>query len=265
MFLLNSLTIVILFVLSLILPVTSFLLPMYKIKKMQNLSIKKNILANIVAMIVITFINPLLLAIYILFYLSIELLYYYFNKKLSNVKKFDRIVITSIVISFFMGILGYFLRDDFVKNINFVMEAYKNNMNLTTAEATQLLLYIKNNALFFLFDYAVLCVFFIYISVDFKNYKKWEFSFEWLVVYIIPFFMIHILKIDNFYTRNIMEIGQAIFTFFGIKTLYSFISEYSKFKGLNNLLAFITAILCPFATFVIGVLGSFFYKNKDKN
>ena len=82
MFLLNSLTIVILFVLSLILPVTSFLLPVYKIKKMQNLSIKKNILANIVAMIVITFINPLLLAVYILFYLSIELLYYYFNKNI---------------------------------------------------------------------------------------------------------------------------------------------------------------------------------------
>lgn len=264
MFLLNSLTIVILFLLSLVLPVTAFFLPVYKIKKMQNLSIKKNIAVNIVAMIILTIINPILLAIYIFFYLSIELLYYYFNKKLPNVKKFDRIVITSIVISFFMGIFTYLLRDEFIKNINLVMNAYKENMHLTTAEAKELLEYISSNSLNFLFDYAILCVFFIYIAVDFKNYAKWEISFEWLVLYIIPFFMIRLLKIDNFYTQNFMQIGQSIFTFYGIKSMYNFISGFSKFKGLNNLLAFITAIVSPFATFLIGVVDSFFYKDTEK-
>lgn len=264
MFLLNSITIVILFLLSLVLPVTAFLLPVYKIKKMRHLSLKKNITVNIIVMIILALINPILVAIYIFFFISIEFLYYYFNKKLPNVKKFDRIIITSIVISFFIGIFIYLLKDEFIKNINLVMEAYKTNMHLTTAEAKELLEYISNNALHFVFDYAILCVFFIYTAVDFKNFAKWKISFEWLIIYIIPFFMIRLLKIDNFYTQNILQIGQSIFTFYGIKSMYSFISGFSKFKGLNYALAFITAIISPFATFLIGVVDSFFYKDTEK-
>lgn len=257
MFFINTLTIVALFILSLIVPVTSFILPVYKIKKMKNLTFRSKILANLLAIIIIAIISPKLLIIYFIFFMLIEIIYYYFNNIRTSIKTFDRIVITTIAVTLTMGIFTYSIREEFIKDIQYVMNVYKANFNLNHAEVLEIFKYMKENALYYLFDYSMLSIFFTYICLDLKNYQKWNVSFEWLLVYIIPFFIIHIFKIDNFYISNIMNIGEVIFTFYGIKTAYSFFMKYIKFNVLSNFMAFGLAILFPFASFLIGVLGAF--------
>ena len=54
MFLLSSvLSIVLLFLLSLLMPVMSFALPFYKIKKMKNFTFREKLIANIIVIILI--------------------------------------------------------------------------------------------------------------------------------------------------------------------------------------------------------------------
>lgn len=61
MILLSSvLTIILLFLLSLLMPVMSFALPVYKIKKMKDFSCREKLVANIVVMGAIAVINPML-------------------------------------------------------------------------------------------------------------------------------------------------------------------------------------------------------------
>lgn len=257
MFLVSSLTIVILFVFSLIMPVMSFALPVYKIKKMKNFTFRQKIIANLIAMIVIGIIDPMLLILYIGFFITIEVAYYYFKKIKYSIKKFDRMILTTILITIFMSMLILFLKEDINKNIQLLMEIYEKNLDLTKVESLEIFNGIKESIIFYIFTYSMLCVFLTYVSLDVLDYENWEISFEWLLLYIIPYFLIKIWKIENFYILNIMDIGEIIFIFFGIKTIYKFLGENIKYKAINNMLAIISALLFPFGTFIIGVLGGF--------
>lgn len=265
MFLLNSLTIVILFAISLLIPITGFLLPVYKIQKLKVLTSRQRIIVDGLAILIIGVVNPIFLIIYLLFFTNIEIFYHIFNKVLSKVKKFDRIVATTIFISCFAIGISYFFREDLAMLSDLFIKSYRKNTTLTLAELKDILHHLKSNAMYYVTYYVMTIVYFVYMSVDAANYKNWKSSFEWLLIYIIPFFMIHVLDIDNFYTRNIMEIGELIFTFFGIKTIFAFLSKYSKINMLNNLASFIIAMAFPHATFIFGVLGSYWNKDIEQN
>lgn len=253
----SSLTIVLLFLLSLLMPVMSFTLPIYKIKKMKNFSNKEKIIINVLVMGIISLINPLLLFFYIGFFLIIEFFYQLFNIKFYQVKKFDRIVIISIIVTLFMGLLLFLIKDEINNNINLLMEVYEKNLHLNKAESLEIFNGIKNSFLYYIFIYSILNIFMMYISLDLDDYSNWKISFEWLLMYIIGYFLIHLFKIDNFYINNIFDIGESIFIFFGIKTFYSMLSSKIKYKGINNMLAVMIALLFPFGTFILGVLGGF--------
>lgn len=111
MFLISStLSVVLLFILSLLMPVMSFTLPIYKIKKMKRFTSKEKIIVNIVAMLLIALINPWLLLFYIGFFVVIEGLYKYFIYKGDKVKKFDRIIIISLLVTVIMGGIVIFIK-----------------------------------------------------------------------------------------------------------------------------------------------------------
>ena len=243
MFLLSSvLSIVLLFLLSLLMPVMSFALPIYKIKKMKNFTFREKLIANIIVIILIGL---------------IESLYNYFISKGDKVKKFDRIVIISLVTTALMTGLLFLLKDDINNNMGLLMEVYEKNFQISKAESLEVFEMIKNSAVYYIFIYAILSVFAMYISLDIKDYSQWEISFEWLLIYLLGYFAIHLFKIDNFYTNNILGIGECIFIFFGVKTLYSVFSKKIKYKGIANMIAVMLGLLFPFGTFVIGVFGGF--------
>lgn len=263
MFLISStLSVVLLFILSLLMPVMSFTLPIYKIKKMKRFTSKEKIIVNIVAMLLIALINPWLLLFYIGFFVVIEGLYKYFIYTGDKVKKFDRIIIISLLVTVIMGGLLFLLKDDINNNMGLLMEIYEKNFQISRSESLEIFNMIKDSSLYYIFIYSILTVFMMYVSLDIKDYSEWKISFEWLLLYVIGYFIIHLFKIDNFYINNIFDIGECIFVFFGIKTLYSMFSKKIKYKGLSNMLAVTVALLFPYGTFLIGVLGGF---KIDKN
>ena len=152
----SSLTIVLLFLLSLLMPVMSFTLPIYKIKKMKNFSNKEKIIINVLVMGIISLINPLLLFFYIGFFLIIEFFYQLFNIKFYQVKKFDRIVIISIIVTLFMGLLLFLIKDEINNNINLLMEVYEKNLHLNKAESLKIFNGIKDSFLYYIFIYSIL-------------------------------------------------------------------------------------------------------------
>lgn len=258
MFLLSSvLSIVLLFLLSLLMPVMSFALPIYKIKKMKNFTPREKMIVNVVVMALIALINPWLLLFYVGFFMVIEFLYKYFNYMGSSIKKFDRIVIISLIVTVVMGVLLFLMKDDINSNLGLLMEAYEKNFQISKAESMEIFEMIKEDSLYYIFLYSILSTFIMYISLDINDYSDWEISFEWLLIYIVGYFAIHLFKMDNFYINNIMNIGESIFIFFGVKTLYSLFGKKMKYKGISNMLAVMVGLLFPFVTFIIGVLGGF--------
>lgn len=258
MFLLSSvLSIILLFFLSLLMPVLSFALPIYKIKKMKRFTTKEKMIANLIVILVISIVNPWLVFFYVGYFMVIEFLYNYFNTRASGVKKFDRIVIISTVVTIIMAFMMFLLKDDINNNVELLMKVYEQQFKISRAESMEIFSIIEANALYYIFIYAILSTFLIYVSLDVRDYAEWKISFEWLLIYVIGYFAIHLLKIDNFYINNLLQIGEAIFVFFGVKTLYSYFMKMIKYKGISNMLAIMIALGFPFGTFLIGVLGGF--------
>ncbi len=258
MILLSSvLTILLLFLLSLLMPVMSFALPVYKIKKMKSFSCREKIVINIIAMGAIVVINPILLYFYIGFFLMIEVLYEYFKKGTIGIKKFDRIVIISIVVTTLMGFLLFCLRDKIDANMDILLEFYQKNFQISKVESIKIYEEMKENFIYYTFIYSILNVFVVYVSLDSDDYHRWEISFEWLLIYTVSYFMIHLLKIDNFYVVNALNIGETIFIFYGIKSIYATLYEKIKYKGIDNAIAVMIGLLFPFGTFLLGVFKGF--------
>ncbi|STO31244.1 Uncharacterised protein [Fusobacterium necrogenes] len=258
MFLISSvLSIILLFFLSLLIPVLSFTLPIYKIKKMKRFTTKEKVIINIIIIFLIAIINPWLLFFYVGFFMVIEFLYNYFNNIRNNIKKFDRIVIISIITTVIMAFVLFLLREEINNNIELLMKVYEQQFQITRLESMEIFSMIKENFLYYIFVYSILSVFLVYVSLDIKDYNEWTISFEWLLIYVISFFFIYLLKIDNFYISNFLQIGETIFLFFGIKTLYSYFMSLIKQINISNILAIIVAFMFPFGTFLVGVLGGF--------
>ena len=257
MFVVHGMAVAALFMISLMMPIFSFLLPVYKIKKMRDLDFKQKVLINIIAIILIILMNPMLLGVYIGFFIVIELFYYYFEKINYSIKKFDRITITAIIVTAFMAGIFLFVKKDIDANIGTLMDIYQQRTNFSMEDVQMIFKELKANSLWLMFTYSMLCSFMTYFSLDKKDYEKWEVSYGWILIYIITFFISKIFKIDNFYTNNILGIGECIFIFFGVKTLYSVFSKKIKYKGIANMIAVMLGLLFPFGTFVIGVFGGF--------
>ena len=257
MFVVHGMAVAALFMISLMMPIFSFLLPVYKIKKMRELDFRQKVLINIIAIMLIILMNPMLLSIYIGFFIVIELFYYYFEKINYSVKKFDRITITAVVITAFMVGIFFLVKKDIDANIGTIMEMYQQRTNFSMEDVQVIFKEIKLNSLWLIFTYSMLCSFMTYFSLDKKNYENWEISYGWVLIYITTFFAAKIFKIDNFYINNLMEIGKVIFIFFGLKSIYTALNKILKIRILNSFIAIFTSVMFPFLTFVIGVVSGF--------
>ena len=65
---------------------------------------------------------------------------------------------------------------------------------------------LKKHWLVNIFSTSILCTFGIYIALEKKKDEIWELSFEWLLIYIIPFFILNLTSINNHYLQEIIKI-----------------------------------------------------------
>lgn len=184
MFVVHGMAVAALFMISLMMPIFSFLLPVYKIKKMRDLDFKQKVLINIIAIILIILMNPMLLGVYIGFFIVIELFYYYFEKINYSIKKFDRITITAIIVTAFMAGIFLFVKKDIDANIGTLMDIYQQRTNFSMEDVQMIFKELKANSLWLMFTYSMLCSFMTYFSLDKKDYEKWEVSYGLSLIHI---------------------------------------------------------------------------------
>ncbi|MCK5779741.1 MAG: hypothetical protein KAH04_01915, partial [Psychrilyobacter sp.] len=244
-----ALNIVILFLMSTMVPLASFLLPVYKIKKMPKLNLKDRVVVNLIASIGIYLFDSKLFYVYIGFYLFIEGLYYIFER--SSMDIFDRIFISTIGST----VIGYFLLINLVgtptETMSLMEKIYSEYLKLDPTVLKKIMEYIKTNLLFIVFTYVLVINYFTYFLLKGKEYRKWKMSYLWIILFIATFFIWKVLKIDNFYIKNIYSISTLIYVIYGVKVLYSMVRARIKWKIYGKVLAIVTALFFPIAVFIL--------------
>ncbi|MGL4307427.1 hypothetical protein [Cetobacterium sp. SF1] len=257
MFLLSSIVIVFLFLLCISMPLVSFILPVYKIKKMSTLGIKERLIVNVIAMGILAYLDLMFLLLYVTFFLVIEGLYYYFKNFKNNIGIFDRIFITSIITTAIMGLYSYFIKDDIYSTMKMLKAVYETKFGMSPTEIQRAFNILKDYYIFTLFIYSGIATYFTYYILERNNYKNWEISYKWTILYMIGFFVEKYIKSDIFYGTNILEIGKLIYIIFGIKVIYSMLNQRINLTGINKIVSVIIGGTFPSLTFILGAIKSF--------
>lgn len=254
---LAALNIFALFLLALMVPFVSFMLPVYKIKKMRKLNIRGRIVANILAMGAIALMDVTLLFAYIGVFIVIETLYYYFEKFKSDMGIFDRMFISTSVVTCLALIFSLLVTKDTAA----IMEANKNLyvdvMKLDPKQVEEIFSYISKNSLFIMFIYSFICNYLTYFTLKSETYGAWEMSYKWIIIYMLAFFSTRFIGSENFYLNNLLNISKTMYMVFGIKVICSIFGKKFSIKGVTKFLAIMIAATFPTAVFILGALNSF--------
>lgn len=256
-FITTGITIAALFLISTSMPLLSWCLPYYKIKKLKEKGLKTNIIVNIFAMLAIGWVDYHILVPYILVYGVIEGLYWYFEKNTKiKVEMFDRIFITAILVTTFMVIIGYVNNIQVGENLAKIKEIYEQQTTFTKFEIDLAFKYIKENILYLGVVYTTYTTFLVYYLIEKKSYYKWEVSYYWLIPYIILFFLERYGNIDSILITNGLEIFKIVYILYFMRAMASFFAIKIKYQGFCFALGFVTAMLFPNISFIFGVIAS---------
>lgn len=250
-----TLNIILLFLTSSLIPLVSFILPAYKIKKMPKLNSKHRLFANLISGGVIYFIDDKLFFVYVGFFLLLEGMYYAFER--SSIEIFDRIFISTAVTT----AMGYLFMRVFIGTPNDLVTIldgiYREYLILDQTMITTMMGYVKQHLLFVMFTYSLIINYFTYFILKGKTYRKWNISYLWVLIYIVTFFIDKTLKINNFYVKNLYSITTLIYVIYGIKVLYNMFRARIKWRVYGKGLAIVAACFFPIGIFILGVMNSF--------
>lgn len=258
--------------LSMIMPLMGFTLLIYKIKNVPMFRKKEWFLVTLISMILIggidLYVSPVNYKIgieffnmdslknlmgYILIFLPIELLYYQFNGRKFMIPVFDRIIITGIITTITVYFYLKFLNID----ENLLKEVVKEVNNIDERSVNIVFNFIKNHVYYLIYSYILFITYVTYYSFGKKSFPVWRISYGWLLLYIIPFFLIRFGHIQNVYLTNIMLIVKISFVVYGIKIVYNFIKMKINSDIICQMLAVILCLNFQNITFIIAGLLSF--------
>lgn len=254
---LNIFVVIYLFIGGLIFPFISYMLPLYKIRKV-NKNILNIFLVNIASLIVIYYFNEHLAVYYVIGPCLIEFLFYilFNNRKIRSI--YDKCVIGALVTS--IAITYYFQLNIGTIKQNLLLYL---NTNILQDTIDKEILYqginlILNNMFLIVFFTVYMSFILIYFSILKIGYQHWSISPLWILFFVIPIVLDRILNINNLYLQYMLEISKTIYLFFGIKSLYKLLcNNNNKMSFLKHLFSVIIGINLPFATFIFGALMSF--------
>jgi hypothetical protein len=250
-----TLNIILLFIVSSLVPMGSFILPVYKIKNMPKLDSKDRLFANLISGGVIYFIDDKLFFMYVGFFLVLEGAYYIFER--TNIAIFDRILITTIITTLVdYAYIGAFVGTP-ANLIKLMDKTYSEYMNLDKEALKIVINYMKDNLMFIIFTYLLIINYLTYFLLKGKSYRKWKISYLWIILYIGTFFVEKTLHIENFYIKNLYKITTLVYVIYGIRVLYTIFRKKLKMRVYGKLLAIATAIYFPIIIFILGAINSF--------
>ena len=255
-------TIIMYFFLSLFVPFLTYLIPYYKITKVNLYKKKYSLAINILVALILFHINPGYLLIYLIFPYTMEFTFYLFNKLTRRIQVYNRIVIMSIIPTILILIYLYINRVEIIRIINLLsqLEEFKKLGIEYIRKFQETMMDISQNIVFQVFKFVFLATIFLFLTLIPATYKMWKLSCYWIIPYVVILWSQRFLNISHniFWENNILEVIKYIFVWYGIKNLYVLIEKIGvKSNILKHGVSMLLGLSYPMAVFVIGALASF--------
>ena len=268
--LMSAATIVLYFFLSLFLPFLAYLIPYYKITRVNLYKKKYSLAVNIVVALILVFINPGYLMLYLIFPYAMEFMFYLFNKIAKRMQVFNRIVLMSVVPTILISLYLYANMDMINYTMNYMitnlprMKDIVEQVGIETVVAVQKsiqesLALVSNYYIFGAFFVVIVSYFFLFLNLIPSTYKLWKISCYWLIPYMLILWA-HKYNISSnlLIENNILECIKWMYVLYGIKVMYSLLDRIGvKANIIKHAISMMIGLQYAPFVFILGALVSF--------
>ena len=268
--LMSAATIVLYFFLSLFLPFLAYLIPYYKITRVNLYKKKYSLAINIVVALILVFINPGYLMLYLIFPYAMEFMFYLFNKIAKRMQVFNRIVLMSIVPTILISLYLYANMDMINYTMNYMitnlprMKDIVEQVGIETVVAVQesiqeSMTLVTNYYIFGAFFAVIVSYFFLFLNLIPSTYKLWKISCYWLIPYMLILWA-HKYNISSnlLIENNILECIKWMYVLYGIKVMYSLLDRIGvKANIIKHAISMMIGLQYAPFVFILGALVSF--------
>ena len=268
--LMSAATIVLYFFLSLFLPFLAYLIPYYKITRVNLYKKKYSLAVNIIVALILVFINPGYLMLYLIFPYAMEFMFYLFNKIAKRMQVFNRIVLMSIVPTILISLYLYANMDMINYTMNYMitnlprMKDIVEQVGIETVVAVQKsiqesMALVSNYYIFGAFFVVIVSYFFLFLNLIPSTYKLWKISCYWLIPYMLILWA-HKYNISSnlLIENNILECIKWMYVLYGIKVIYSLLDRIGiKANIIKHAISMMIGLQYAPFVFILGALVSF--------
>lgn len=268
--LMSAATIVLYFFLSLFLPFLAYLIPYYKITRVNLYKKKYSLAVNIIVALILVFINPGYLMLYLIFPYAMEFMFYLFNKIAKRMQVFNRIVLMSIVPTILISFYLYSNMDMINYTMNYMitnlprMKDIVEQVGIETVVAVQesiqeSMTLVTNYYIFGAFFVVIVSYFFLFLNLIPSTYKLWKISCYWLIPYMLILWA-HKYNISSnlLIENNILECIKWMYVLYGIKVMYSLLDRIGvKANIIKHAISMMIGLQYAPFVFILGALVSF--------
>lgn len=245
------------FNIAMLFPLTSFVFPIYKIRANSKFDRREILIINIILFLLIGFISKLTLMFYISLFLVFEVFYYFFENLKIKIKTFDRIIITALVstvlLMFFLKYSGSTLELLRAK----INDIYVNQYGINERDVNIIFAYMKKYEVFLLYVYTGIMGYFTYFSLKKDGYKNWKISYQWIILYIVAFFISRYAHFGKGISLNIMAMVKVTYAIYGVKLIHKLINSKLNNVALSQIGALLLGFYFLGVAFVVGALECF--------
>ena len=268
--LMSAATIVLYFFLSLFLPFLAYLIPYYKITRVNLYKKKYSLAVNIIVALILVFINPGYLMLYLIFPYAMEFMFYLFNKIAKRMQVFNRIILMSIVPTILISLYLYANMDMINYTMNYMitnlprMKDIVEQVGIETVVAVQesiqeSMTLVTNYYIFGAFFVVIVSYFFLFLNLIPSTYKLWKISCYWLIPYMLILWA-HKYNISSnlLIENNILECIKWMYVLYGIKVMYSLLDRIGvKANIIKHAISMMIGLQYAPFVFILGALVSF--------
>ena len=268
--LMSAATIVLYFFLSLFLPFLAYLIPYYKITRVNLYKKKYSLAVNIIVALILVFINPGYLMLYLIFPYAMEFMFYLFNKIAKRMQVFNRIVLMSVVPTILISLYLYANMDMINYTMNYMITNLPRMKNIVEQvgienvvalqkSLQESMVLVRNYYIFGAFFVVIVSYFFLFLNLIPSTYKLWKISCYWLIPYMLILWA-HKYNISSnlLIENNILECIKWMYVLYGIKVMYSLLDRIGvKANIIKHAISMMIGLQYAPFVFILGALVSF--------
>lgn len=117
--------------------------------------------------------------------------------------------------------------------------------------------YATKYRIFLLYIYTGAIAYFSYLILKKKEYKDWKISYQWIIIYIIAFFVSRYAGFGKVISVNTLAILKITYALYGIKLIYNLINSKINNSIISQMGALAVGFYFSGITFIIGALECF--------